>query len=163
MEWMTLHSVDELLPFVTTVIQLLLGFCQFFTAPSCSFLPPSLLEWAWVFTSDFTKLLQPPDETRLLQSVQRAHFCLQLPSLSWTSAISCSKEVKMSASFLRWGRWLLCFLMLNFNPQQCTVLDGAGCIINDVQIPHMRGCIVGLMKDSVSSDSLFLSLSLSLG
>lgn len=39
-----------------------------------------------------------------------------------------------------------CLSILNFNSQRSTVLDGAVCIINDVQIPHMKGLHCGLDK-----------------
>lgn len=60
-------------------------------------------------------------------------------------------------TFFLWWWWLLCVSILNFNSQQSTVLDRAVCIINDVQIPHMKGLHCGL-DERLCVLSLFLFL-----
>lgn len=56
--------------------------------------------------------------------------------------------------------WFLCLSVLNFNSQQSTAVDVAVCIINDVQIPHMKGLHCGLDKRlscaSLTSSRCFL-------
>lgn len=95
--------------------------------------------------SPWTEPLQPCDATLTLQTMRKINtLAHSFSSLShWLP--SSAPAWKSEWQFLWWRRrwWFLCLSVLNFNSQQSTAVDVAVCIINDVQIPHMKGLHCG--------------------
>lgn len=95
----------------------------------------------------WTELLRPCDATLTLQTMREKNtLAHSFSSLShWLP--SSAPAWKSEWQFLWWRRrrrwWFLRLSVLNFNSQQSTALDVAVCIINDVQIPHMKGSHCG--------------------
>lgn len=91
----------------------------------------------------WTELLQPCDATLTLQTMwgknTLAHSFSSLSHWLPSSAPAWKSEWQFLWWWWRRWWWFLCLSVLNFNSQQSTAVDVAVCIINDVQIPHMKG------------------------